>query len=204
MRGKSSGTEIPPLNTTEPIRRTALNRVFAVVYTCAIFALLYRHVETLTIRSRNPLVLVVSFCLLLSDVILALMWATTQAFRMRPIHRREFPGNVQKVVRPREFPALDVFICTADPYKEPPLSVVNTALSVMAYDYPTEKLSVYVSDDGGSALTLFAFMEAAKFAAHWLPFCRKFNLMERNPHAYFSSSSSTSTHACCSEIKVYI
>ncbi|KDO76599.1 hypothetical protein CISIN_1g0416292mg, partial [Citrus sinensis] len=25
MRGKSSGTEIPPLNTTEPIRRTALN-----------------------------------------------------------------------------------------------------------------------------------------------------------------------------------
>lgn len=66
------------------------------------------------------------------------------------------------------------------------MSVVNTALSVMAYDYPTEKLSVYVSDDGGSQLTLFAFMEAAKFASYWLPFCKTNNLVERNPDAYFA------------------
>lgn len=61
-----------------------------------------------------------------------------------------------------------MFVCTADPYKEPPIGVVNTVLSLMAYDYPTEKLSVYVSDDGGSQLTLFALVEAAKFAKHWL------------------------------------
>ena len=48
------------------------------------------------------------------------------------------------------FLALDVFICTTDPYKEPPIRLVSTALSIMAYDYPTEKISVYVSDDVGS------------------------------------------------------
>ena len=85
------------------------------------------------------------------------------------------------VAEESDYPALDVFICTADPYKEPPIGVVNTALSVMAYDYPVEKLSVYVSDDGGSQLTLFAFMEAARFATHWLPFCRKNKILEGVP-----------------------
>lgn len=93
------------------------------------------------------------------------------------------------VVKSSDYPALDVFICTADPFKEPPVGVVNTALSAMAYDYPTEKITVYVSDDGGSKLTLFAFMEAAKFAAHWLPFCKEKNMMERSPEAYFASES---------------
>jgi hypothetical protein len=64
----------------------------------------------------------------------------------------------------------------------------------MAYDYPTEKISVYISDDGGSALTLFAFMEAAKFATHWLPFCKKNNILERSPEALFESN-----HPCTSE-----
>ena len=85
------------------------------------------------------------------------------------------------------FPALDVFICTADPYKEPPIRLVSIALSIMAYDYPTEKISVYVSDDSGSQLTLFACMEAAKFASHWLPFCRKKNIIDRSLEAYFAS-----------------
>ncbi|XVE58101.1 hypothetical protein DITRI_Ditri04bG0143200 [Diplodiscus trichospermus] len=116
------------------------------------------------------------------------MWGTSQAFRMYPIRRKQFPENLKKNVSEKDFPGLDVFICTADPYKEPPMTVVNTALSLMAYDYPTEKLSVYVSDDGGSALTLFAFMEAAKFASYWLPFCRENNAMDRSPDVYFSSA----------------
>lgn len=87
----------------------------------------------------------------------------------------------------KEYPALDIFICTADPYKEPPMNVVNTALSLMAYDYPPEKMSVYVSDDGGSQLTLFAFFEAAKFAKVWLPFCRGNNIVDRCPEVLFRS-----------------
>ena len=79
-------------------------------------------------------------------------------------------------------------MCTADPYKEPPVNVVNTALSVMAYDYPAEKISVYVSDDGGSVMTLYAFMEAAKFGKYWLPFCRRKKIVERCPDAYFRNN----------------
>lgn len=84
------------------------------------------------------------------------------------------------------------------------MSVVNTALSVMAYDYPTEKVSVYVSDDGGSELTLFAFMEAARFGAHWLAFCRENKVLERCPEAFFGSN-----YVRCSEteeikVKLYI
>lgn len=65
------------------------------------------------------------------------------------------------------------------------MNVVNTALSLLAYDYPSEKVSVYVSDDGGSNLTLFAFFEAAKFAKVWVPFCRENEVDDRCPEAFF-------------------
>ncbi|KAL5718938.1 hypothetical protein ACHQM5_011789 [Ranunculus cassubicifolius] len=115
------------------------------------------------------------------------MWVTMQVFRMCPIKRKTYPENLSSVLDFKDYPGLDVFICTADPYKEPPIDVVNTALSVLAYDYPNDKISVYVSDDGGSVMSLFAFIEAAKFATHWLPFCREKNIMERCPEAYFGS-----------------
>lgn len=86
-----------------------------------------------------------------------------------------------------ELPGVDIYVCTADPSIEPPLMVINTVLSVMAYDYPPEKLSVYLSDDGGSDLTFYALLEASEFAKHWIPFCKKFDVEPRSPAAYFSS-----------------
>ncbi|GMQ05844.1 hypothetical protein CsSME_00050695 [Camellia sinensis var. sinensis] len=177
----------PLLHTLRFSPLIAPNRVFAVVYTCAILALLYHHAIT-AFHSTTLLSFSISIPLLISDVILRFMWAAKQSFRMNPVHRQVFRENLEKIMKKNDFQALDIFICTADPYKEPPMSVVNTALSVMAYDYPTEKLSVYVSDDGGSAMTLFAFMEAAKFGSHWLPFCRRNKLVERCPDAYFRSN----------------
>ncbi|XP_028117506.1 cellulose synthase-like protein G3 isoform X1 [Camellia sinensis] len=179
----------------------APNRVFAVVYTCAILALLYHHAITV-FHSTTLLSFSISITLLISDVILGFMWAAKQSFRMNPVHRQVFPENLEKIMKENDFQALDIFICTADPYKEPPMSVVNTALSVMAYDYPTEKLSVYVSDDGGSAMTLFAFMEAAKFGSHWLPFCRRNKLVERCPDVYFRSNHHQSSEV--EQIKVRV
>ncbi|XP_021831798.1 cellulose synthase-like protein G3 [Prunus avium] len=178
-----------PLHTHKRSRRTTANRVFAVVHSCAILALLYRHALSL-LHSTSLTSFLITLTFLISDSILAFMYSTAQASRMTPIYRKEFPENLKRVVKESDFPALDVFICTADPFKEPPMNVVNTALSVMAYDYPTDKVSVYVSDDGGSALTLFAFMEAAKFARHWLPFCRENNIVERCPEAYFETDHS--------------
>ncbi|KAL8153046.1 hypothetical protein V2J09_010806 [Rumex salicifolius] len=63
--------------------------------------------------------------------------------------------------------------------------VVNTILSVMAYDYPPEKLSVYLSDDGGSDITFYALWEASSFSRYWLPYCRNFKVESTSPAAYF-------------------
>ncbi|EOA16068.1 hypothetical protein CARUB_v10004202mg [Capsella rubella] len=172
------------LHTCHPCRRTIPYRIYALVHTCGIIALMYHHVHSL-LTSNTPLI--ITCLLLLSDIVLAFMWATAASLRFNPIHRTEYPENY--TTEPEDLPKLDVFICTADPYKEPPIMVVNTALSVMAYDYPSDKISVYVSDDGGSSLTLFALMEAAKFSKHWLPFCKHNNIQDRSPELYFSSKS---------------
>ncbi|MCD7456036.1 hypothetical protein HAX54_030509 [Datura stramonium] len=52
-------------------------------------------------------------------------------------------------------------VCMADPAIEPPVMVINTVLSVMAYNYPPEKLEcLHLSDDAGSELTFYALLEA--------------------------------------------
>ncbi|KAF6146047.1 hypothetical protein GIB67_033406, partial [Kingdonia uniflora] len=178
------GSPTVPLHTIKLLRRATPNRIFALVYACVLIGLFYHHYLTLL----NSTTVLLHLSLLVSDTFLAFMWVTAQPFRFRPVHREAHPENLPKVVHPNDYPALDVFICTADPYKEPPMGVVNTALSVMAYEYPTEKISVYVSDDGGSVLTLFAFTEAMRFAKHWLPFCKKNMIMDRSPEAYFRSN----------------
>ena len=88
----------------------------------------------------------------------------------------------------KDLPGVDIFVCTADPEIEPPTMVINTVLSMMAYDYPPEKLSVYLSDDGGSVLTFYAMLEASRFSKHWLPFCKNFKIQPRSPEAYFRTA----------------
>lgn len=62
-----------------------------------------------------------------------------------------------------DLPGLDVFLTTADPEKEPPLVTANTILSILAVEYPVEKISIYISDDGGAILNFEAMAEAVKF-----------------------------------------
>ncbi|XP_022136379.1 cellulose synthase-like protein G3 isoform X2 [Momordica charantia] len=187
-RARTAAARPLPLHTEHQSRRaTAFNRLFAAVYGGGILGLFYYHLASL-LKPASLGSFFVSISLFFSDVVLAFMWVTTQSYRINSLRRREFPENLKALVKDSDFPAMDVFICTADPYKEPPMSVVNTALSVMAYDYPAGKISVYVSDDGGSAVTLFALMEAARFAGEWLPFCRKNDVVERNPDAFFASN----------------
>ncbi|KAG2680818.1 hypothetical protein I3760_11G115800 [Carya illinoinensis] len=190
----TSPARSPLLHRLRHARRTAFNRMFAAVYFCAILLLLYRHALKL-IHSTTFAYFLISLSFLISDTFLAFLWFTRQCFLMTIVYRDEYPENLQKALllqkSSSDLPALDVFICTTDPYKEPPIRLVSTALSVMAYDYPTKKISVYVSDDGGYQVTLFACIEAAKFAYHWLPFCRKNNIIERSPEAYFAKHHSS-------------
>jgi len=90
------------------------------------------------------------------------------------------------VNRVGELPQVDVFVTTADPVLEPPIITINTVLSLLALDYPANKLACYVSDDGCSPLTFYALVEATKFAKLWVPFCKKYNVQVRAPFRYFS------------------
>ncbi|PNX73710.1 cellulose synthase-like protein h1 [Trifolium pratense] len=73
------------------------------------------------------------------------------------------------LLREDELPPLDLFVTTADPVLEPPIITVNTVLSLLALDYPVNKLACYVSDDGCSPLTFYAIVEASKFAKGRVP-----------------------------------
>lgn len=73
-----------------------------------------------------------------------------------------------------------------DPTKEPPLITANTVLSILAVDYPVEKVSCYVSDDGAALLTFEAVSETSLFAKKWVPFCKKYSIEPRAPEWYFS------------------
>ncbi|KAL2483904.1 Cellulose synthase-like protein E1 [Forsythia ovata] len=117
----------------------------------------------------------------------ALYWLITQSVRCSPVYRYTFKDRLSQRYE-EVLPGIDIFVCTADPVLEPPVMVINTVLTVMAYNYPPEKLNVYLSDDGGSEVMFYALLEASQFSKIWLPFCRKFKVEPRSPDIYFSSA----------------
>ncbi|XP_009624029.1 cellulose synthase-like protein E6 [Nicotiana tomentosiformis] len=125
----------------------------------------------------------------LSELVFGFYWIITQSARLDVIYRFSF-NNRLSLRYEEKLPGVDIFVCTADPIMEPPTLVINTILSVMSYNYPPEKLSVYLSDDGGSEYTFYALLEASRFSKYWIPFCKKFNVEPRSPAAYFEDSCS--------------
>ncbi|KAJ4773003.1 Cellulose synthase-like protein [Rhynchospora pubera] len=129
------------------------------------------------------------------EIWFAISWLLDQLPKLSPIDRatnlvvlkEKFETKSDKnPLGISDLPGIDVFVSTADPDKEPVLVTANTILSILAADYPVEKLACYVSDDGGSLLTYEALAEAAMFANAWVPFCRKHNIEPRNPESYFN------------------
>ncbi|CAL5087817.1 unnamed protein product [Urochloa decumbens] len=130
--------------------------------------------------------------MLAAELWFGLCWVVAQSVRWRPVRRRVFSDRLAaRQHGNNNLPCVDIFVCTADPRSEPPSLVVSTVLSAMAYNYPADKLSVYVSDDGCSALTFYALWEASRFAKLWLPFCRRHGIEPRSPAAYFLESETT-------------
>ncbi|CAI9772785.1 unnamed protein product [Fraxinus pennsylvanica] len=121
----------------------------------------------------------------ISEVLFGLYWIITQIVRWNVVHRYPFKDRLSRRYEDK-LPGIDIFICTADPILEPPSIVINTVLSVMAYNYPPEKLCVYLSDDGVSELTFYALLEASKFSKYWIHFCKKFAVEPRSPESYFA------------------
>jgi cellulose synthase A len=65
------------------------------------------------------------------------------------------------------------------------LVTANTVLSILSVDYPVDKVSCYVSDDGAAMLTFEALSETSEFAKKWAPFCKRYNIEPRAPEWYF-------------------
>ncbi|XP_034701263.1 cellulose synthase-like protein H1 isoform X2 [Vitis riparia] len=114
------------------------------------------------------------------------LWVLNLSSKWNPVSYKTYPERLLQCYRVDELPPVDMFVTTADPMLEPPIITVNTVLSLLAVDYPANKLSCYVSDDGASPLTFFALLEASKFAKLWVPFCKKYGIQPRAPFRYFS------------------
>ncbi|KAK1424136.1 hypothetical protein QVD17_19453 [Tagetes erecta] len=165
-----------PLIETKPIKGRLAYKLYAssvFVGICLIWAYRFSHFPATIGRCAW---LIIS----LSDLWFGLYWLLSQSLRFNPISRSTFNQRLTF------FPAVDIFVCTADTKREPPIIVINSVLSVLAYDYPPEKLTVYLSDDAGSEVLFYALLQASEFAKHWLPFCKKYHVKTTSPGAYFS------------------
>ncbi|MCE3216208.1 Cellulose synthase-like protein D4 [Datura stramonium] len=147
------------------------------------------------IRHPNPDAIWLWLMSIICEVWFAFSWILDQMPKVTPVNRTtdlvvlrekfEMPSPSNPTGR-SDLPGVDMFVSTADPEKEPPLVTANTILSILAAEYPVEKLACYISDDGGSLLNFEAMAEAASFADLWVPFCRKHDIEPRNPEAYFN------------------
>ncbi|KAK4405844.1 Cellulose synthase-like protein G1 [Sesamum angolense] len=168
------------------VKKTELviNRLHAVLHGIALLALLYYRLTSLTeiIKNNDTALLLPHLLILISELILSFIWLLSQASKWKPVIRKAYP---ERLPGDEKLPPIDVFICTADPNKEPCLQVMNTVISTMALDYPPDKLHVYLSDDAGSVATLQAIKQAFKFSKLWVPFCIKYKVKIACPEAYF-------------------
>ncbi|XP_019191239.1 PREDICTED: cellulose synthase-like protein G2 isoform X2 [Ipomoea nil] len=162
-----------------------IHRIHAFIHSIALISIIYYRLSSIFLPAALPWLLV-----FVSEIFLSLLWLFCAAFTWRPVSRTVFP---ERLSPGDELPAIDVFVCTADPKAEPPLGVMNTVLSVMALDYPPEKLSVYLSDDGGASVTLRSLRETRRFSRAWVPFCREFGVVNRCPEAFFAEAHDSSS-----------
>ncbi|KAL6339242.1 hypothetical protein AAG906_024393 [Vitis piasezkii] len=124
------------------------------------------------------------------EIWFAISWILDQFPKWCPVRRETYLDRLslryEKEGKPTELASIDIFVSTVDPTKEPPLITANTVLSILAVDYPVDKVACYVSDDGAAMLTFEALSETSEFARKWVPFCKKFSIEPRAPEWYFS------------------
>ncbi|RWV82316.1 hypothetical protein GW17_00056190, partial [Ensete ventricosum] len=124
------------------------------------------------------------------EIWFALSWILDQFPKWFPITRETYLDRLamrfEREGEPNRLAPVDFFVSTVDALKEPPIITANTVLSILSVDYPIDKVSCYVSDDGASMLTFDTMSETAEFARRWVPFCKKYSIEPRAPEFYFS------------------
>ncbi|GMH11025.1 hypothetical protein Nepgr_012866 [Nepenthes gracilis] len=176
----------PPLFERISAKNT-LHRVLILVVLFFFISLIGYRLFSLAVLRRGGLPwLVALFC----ESCFCFVWICSTSTKWNAVDYITFPDRLLHSVP--ELPPVDLFVTTADAVLEPPIITVNTVLSLLALDYPVEKLACYVSDDGCSPLTFYSLLEASKFAKLWVPFCKKYGVQVRAPFRYFSDQSLTS------------
>lgn len=124
------------------------------------------------------------------EIWFAFSWILDQFPKWNPVNRETYLDRLsirfECEGEPNRLSLVDVFVSTVDPLKEPPIITANTVLSILSVDYPVDKVSCYVSDDGVSMLLFDSLSATAEFARRWVPFCKKYNIEPRAPEFYFS------------------
>uniref|UniRef100_A0A1J3JGK1 cellulose synthase (UDP-forming) n=1 Tax=Noccaea caerulescens TaxID=107243 RepID=A0A1J3JGK1_NOCCA len=124
------------------------------------------------------------------EIWFAMSWILDQFPKWFPVNRETYLDRLSlrydREGEPSQLSAVDIFVSTVDPLKEPPLVTANTVLSIMAVDYPVDKVSCYVSDDGAAMLSFESLAETSEFTRKWVPFCKKYNIEPRAPEWYFA------------------
>ncbi|XP_019193755.1 PREDICTED: cellulose synthase-like protein H1 [Ipomoea nil] len=167
------------------IRNNRISRAIEIIILFLLLSLITYRLFSLSTHHRIPWLLA-----LICEAWFTFVWIIVVSSKWNQIQTKTYPQRLFQWLGDgtSEFPAVDMFVTTADPELEPPIITVNTVLSLLAVDYPANKLACYVSDDGASPLTFYSLVEASKFAKLWVPFCKKYNVAVRAPFRHFNST----------------
>ncbi|KAE8701826.1 putative cellulose synthase A catalytic subunit 9 [Hibiscus syriacus] len=176
-----------PLSRKLPIPSSKINPYRIIILLRLAILMLFFHYRILhPVNDAYVLWLISVIC----EIWFAVSWILDQFPKWYPIERETYLDRLalryEKEGKPSELASVDVFVSTVDPMKEPPLITANTVLSILAVDYPVDKVACYVSDDGAAMLTFEALSETSEFARKWVPFCKKFSIEPRAPEWYFA------------------
>ncbi|KAJ3700651.1 hypothetical protein LUZ61_004356 [Rhynchospora tenuis] len=191
--GDDDGLDLPlmdearqPLSRKLPFPSSQINPYrIIIIIRLVVLGFFFHYRVTHPVRDAFALWLISVIC----EIWFAISWVLDQFPKWLPIERETYLDRLalryDKEGQPSQLAAVDFFVSTVDPMKEPPLVTANTVLSILAVDYPVDKVSCYVSDDGAAMLTFEALSETSEFAKKWVPFCKKFNIEPRAPEWYF-------------------
>lgn len=151
---ESDNAEIPmmdegrqPLSRKVPIKSSKINPYrMLIILRLAILGLFFHYRILHPVRDAYFLWLASVIC----EIWFAVSWVLDQFPKWYPIERETYLDRLslryEREGKPSELAGVDVFVSTVDPLKEPPLITANTVLSILAVDYPVDRVACYVSD----------------------------------------------------------
>ncbi|KAG2693087.1 hypothetical protein I3760_08G081900 [Carya illinoinensis] len=137
-----------PLSRKMPISSSQINPYRMIIIIRLVVLGFFFHYRVMNpVKDAYALWLISVIC----EIWFGISWILDQFPKWLPIDRETYLDRLslryEKEGQPSQLSPVDIFVSTVDPLKEPPLVTANTVLSILAVDYPIDKISCYVSDD---------------------------------------------------------